>query len=119
MKDDCYLNRCSTLWIAYLTTLTVQNLWCICVSVYLIYLILVNGLKLRLILLLSALMLVGHLTFIMGGWGFYVTATNQAEGEEFSANLDKFYFVVYLSIMGIKNWMSNWKMWRLSIMVED
>ena len=79
-----------------------------------------NGLKLRLILLLSALMIVGHLTFIMGGWGFWINNKNNSTDEvEFSAKLCKFYFVTFLSIMGVKNWMSNWKMWRLSVMVED
>ena len=84
-----------------------------------IYKILMNGLKLRLILLLSALMIVGHLAFIMGGWGFFIKTSTSYPGEEFNTNFNKFYFVTFLSIMGVKNWMSNWKMWRLSVMVED
>lgn len=71
------------------------------------------------ILLLCALMIVGHLTFIMGGWGFFINKAKHESIEEFNPKVCKFYFVTYLSIMGVKNWMSNWKMWRLSVMVED
>ena len=68
-------------------------------------------------------MIVGHLAFIMGGWGYYIDHKKHKKTAsadiEFDPKVCKFYFVTYLSIMGVKNWMSNWKMWRLSVMVED